>query len=61
MSRPRSTTEGRLTQIVLIVLALAFLGVFLLLPLIVVFSEALKQGWGRSTPSIRPMPWRRSS
>ena len=46
MSRPRSTTEGRLTQIVLIVLALAFLGVFLLLPLIVVFSEALKQGLG---------------
>ncbi|MBF5091813.1 sulfate ABC transporter permease subunit CysW [Novosphingobium sp. NBM11] len=46
MSRPRSTTEGLLTQIVLIVLALAFLGVFLLLPLIVVFSEALKQGLG---------------
>ena len=46
MSRLRSTTEGRLTQIVLIALALAFLGVFLLLPLIVVFSEALKQGLG---------------
>ncbi|QSR18965.1 sulfate ABC transporter permease subunit CysW [Novosphingobium sp. KA1] len=37
-------TESRATQIVLILLALAFLAFFLLLPLIAVFSEALKQG-----------------
>lgn len=37
-------TESRATQIVLILLALAFLAFFLLLPLVSVFSEALKQG-----------------
>jgi sulfate transport system permease protein len=42
----RSTSESRLAQILLIGLALAFLGFFLLLPLIAVFSEALKQGLG---------------
>ncbi|WP_395334399.1 sulfate ABC transporter permease subunit CysW [Novosphingobium sp. BL-8H] len=37
-------TERRSTQIVLIGLALAFLAFFLVLPLVAVFSEALKQG-----------------
>ena len=44
MSTPRSTTESRATQIALILMALVFLAFFLLLPLIAVFSEALKQG-----------------
>jgi len=44
MSKPRSTTEGRATQIGLILVALTFLAFFLLLPLIAVFSEALEQG-----------------
>ncbi len=44
MSTPRSTTESRTTQIALILVALVFLAFFLLLPLIAVFSEALKQG-----------------
>lgn len=42
----RSTTESRALQFVLIGIALAFLGFFLLLPLIAVFSEALKDGFG---------------
>jgi sulfate transport system permease protein len=42
----RATGESRLAQTLLIVLALAFLGGFVLLPLIAVFSEALKQGVG---------------
>jgi sulfate transport system permease protein len=40
----RTTTEGRLTRALLIGLALVFLGFFLFLPLVVVFSEALKMG-----------------
>lgn len=42
----RATTEGRYTRILLIGLALLFLGLFLLLPLVAVFSEALKMGVG---------------
>jgi len=42
----RATSEDRVTQIVLIGLALAFLAFFLLLPLVAVFSEALAQGVG---------------
>ncbi|MFM9937783.1 MAG: sulfate ABC transporter permease subunit CysW [Novosphingobium sp.] len=42
----RATTEGRFTRILLISLALLFLGFFLLLPLVAVFSEALKMGLG---------------
>jgi sulfate transport system permease protein len=39
-------TESRTAQVLLITLALAFLAFFLMLPLIAVFSEALKQGIG---------------
>ena len=46
MSIHRSTTERRATRILLILVALAFLAFFLLLPLIAVFGEALKQGIG---------------
>jgi sulfate transport system permease protein len=46
MSNSTHPTEGRLTQVLLIGGALAFLGLFLLLPLIAVFSEALRQGAG---------------
>lgn len=41
----RSTSEGPFARIALIGLALLFLGFFLLLPLVAVFSEALKQGF----------------
>ena len=48
----RATTEGRLTQGLLIGIAFAFLGFFLLLPLIAVFSEALKAGIGAFAEAI---------
>jgi len=41
-----ATTESRITRFLLIGLALTFLGFFLLLPLLAVFSEALKMGLG---------------
>ncbi|MCW1383407.1 sulfate ABC transporter permease subunit CysW [Novosphingobium sp. KCTC 2891] len=54
----RATTEGRLTQFALIAIALAFLGFFLLLPLVAVFSEALKQGAGAFIAAIEtPDAW----
>ncbi|WP_231639355.1 sulfate ABC transporter permease subunit CysW [Sphingomonas profundi] len=40
----RATAESPATRIVLIGVALAFLGIFLLLPLIAVFAEALQRG-----------------
>lgn len=51
--RLRSTTEDRLTQGVLIALALAFLTFFLALPLIAVFFEALEQGLGAFLDAIK--------
>jgi sulfate transport system permease protein len=41
---PAAISEGPLVRALLIGLALAFLTVFLLLPLVVVFAEALRQG-----------------
>ena len=52
MSRTASSTEGRLTRALLILAALSFLGFFLLLPLISVFSEALKQGIGAFADAV---------
>ena len=49
----RATGESRLAQTLLIVFALAFLGFFVLLPLIAVFSEALKQGPGLFLDAIK--------
>lgn len=58
MSRVRSTTESRLAQRLLIAGALAFLGLFLLLPLVAVFTEALKQGWSAFAEAIvNPDAW----
>jgi sulfate transport system permease protein len=48
----RSTSEGPFARAVLIGLAMLFLGFFLLLPLVSVFSEALKQGWGMFVEAI---------
>ena len=41
---PAATTESMLTRIVLIVTALAFVLLFLILPVVVVFTEALRKG-----------------
>ncbi len=49
----RATSEDRLTQIVLIGLALTFLAFFLLLPLVAVFSEALGQGLGMFLEAVQ--------
>nr|WP_240198115.1 sulfate ABC transporter permease subunit CysW [Novosphingobium sp. P6W] len=46
MSMRRSTTESPALQIVLIAIALLFLAFFLALPLVAVFGEALKAGFG---------------
>lgn len=45
MKQPAHLTEPRWVRGVLLALALGFLGVFLLLPLITVFIEALGKGW----------------
>jgi sulfate transport system permease protein len=42
----RATSEPRWVRVVLTTLALAFLGLFLFLPLVSVFFEALRKGWG---------------
>ena len=58
MSRTASTTESRLAQAFLIAGALAFLAVFLLLPLVAVFTEAFKQGAGAFILAINhPDAW----
>ena len=48
----RSTSEGPLARALLIGGALLFLGFFLLLPVIVVFSEALKSGVGAFAEAV---------
>lgn len=58
MSRTASTTEGRLSQVLLIAGALVFLSFFLLLPLIAVFTEAFKQGFGAFAEAVaNPDAW----
>ena len=58
MSRTRSTTEGKLAQVLLIGGALAFLAFFLALPLVAVFTEALKQGFGAFAAAVvNPDAW----
>ena len=52
MSVPDICTESPLARVLLIALALAFLGFFLALPLVVVFAEALKQGWFAFAQSV---------
>ena len=52
------TTEARWVQWLLIGLALAFLLLFLLLPLAAVFAEALRQGWGAYLAGLQePDAW----
>lgn len=53
MSNPSQPNESRWTQALLIGGALAFLGLFLLLPLIAVFSEALRHGVGAYLAAVQ--------
>ena len=51
--RATATGEPRLVRLFLISITLLFLGVFLLLPLALVFSEAFKKGWEVYVAAIR--------
>ena len=53
MSRAVSTTESRLVRGLLIAVALGFLGLFVVLPLLAVFTEALAQGVGAFAEAVR--------
>ncbi len=53
MSRAVSTTESRLVRGLLIAVALGFLGLFVVLPLLAVFTEALAQGFGAFVDAVR--------
>ena len=44
--KPRHLTEPRAVRWALIGVALAFVGLFLIVPLVAVFSEALAKGFG---------------
>ncbi len=48
----RATTEGRFSRLTLTVVAVAFLVLFLVLPLVAVFAEALRQGFGAYVASL---------
>jgi len=49
----RPTTEPRAVRLLLIAVALAFLGLFLVLPLVVVFHQALEKGLSAYLAAIR--------
>ena len=51
-SRSAAVTESRPAQAVLMAVAFAFLGIFLLLPLIIVFNEAFAKGIGAYTEAL---------
>ena len=58
ITRPATTTEPRWLQWTLIGLAVAFFGIFLLLPLATIFAEALAKGWSAYIAGIvTPDAW----
>ncbi|MDR7102861.1 sulfate ABC transporter permease subunit CysW [Croceicoccus sp. BE223] len=58
MSRTASTAESRQARFALISVALTFLAFFLLLPLVAVFTEALRQGIGEFAEAVaHPDAW----
>ena len=52
-ARPNQLTEPRWVRWSLIGVTLAFLGLFLVVPLASVFAEAFRKGWGVYLDSIR--------
>ena len=46
MAARAATTESRLVKALLTATALGFLGLFLVVPLVAVFAQALEKGWG---------------
>ena len=54
-----ATREPVLVQLVLTLTALGFIGLFLVLPLVAVFAQALEKGWGAYVEALRePMALR---
>jgi sulfate transport system permease protein len=54
LSRPRGATEDHpLARILLVLAAAGFIALFLLMPLITVFAEALRQGWAVALDAVR--------
>ena len=53
INAPRQLGEPPIVRWLLIAIALAFIGLFLVLPLVSVFAEALKQGFGFYFQSLR--------
>jgi sulfate transport system permease protein len=57
-SAARAVSEPLLVRVLLIAVALAFLALFLLVPLVAVFAQALQKGWGAYLDAIRePVAW----
>ena len=56
------TSEKPLARWALMAIAFVFLGIFLLLPLVVVFAQAFRRGAGQGAARRWPIPtrWRRS-
>ncbi|MFA4913783.1 MAG: sulfate ABC transporter permease subunit CysW [Burkholderiaceae bacterium] len=50
--RPNHLDESRWVRWMLITLALLFLGIFLLMPVVLVFTEALRKGWALYVTAI---------
>ena len=53
MRTAAATTEPRAVRFVLTLVALGFLGLFLVLPLLSVFAEALSKGWQAYAAAVR--------
>ncbi|RVA65093.1 sulfate/thiosulfate ABC transporter permease CysW, partial [Mesorhizobium sp. M7A.F.Ca.CA.001.11.2.1] len=51
-SQSAAVTESRPARLALMAVAFAFLGIFLLLPLIIVFNEAFAKGIGAYTEAL---------
>jgi sulfate transport system permease protein len=49
----RTTTEPRWARAVLVVVAVSFMALFLVVPLVAVFAQALEKGWGAYVAALR--------
>jgi sulfate transport system permease protein len=50
---PRATSEPVLVKALLVAVALGFLGLFLVVPLVAIFSEAFSKGWAAYANALR--------
>jgi sulfate transport system permease protein len=55
----RATRESSPAQLLLTLVALGFLGLFLVVPLVAVFAQALQKGWAAYVAAlVEPMAWK---